>query len=117
MQDGPGPGAVGIKLCAGRGCDWLRRLVFRPPGLFFGGGKRHQNTRPSHVAAPADLEPPPKDWGFGIGVGLYRVMVLGSDWVGLGRSANLEIDPTHALHKSFVPAGPAHRASPFVLMR
>ena len=63
------------------------RASFRPPGVLF--EKRHENTRWSRVAAPADLDPP-KELGFGFGCGLG---------FGSGRSGptfKVEIDHTRS---------------------
>ena len=93
-------GLFGAKSCAG-GVSYWSRPAFRPPGVF--SEKRHQNTRRSRVAAPADLEPP-KGLGLGLGFGLR----LGSGWS--GPTCRVEIDHIRPA-QSFVPTSPAHRAS------
>ena len=78
--------------------SYWSRLAFRPPGVFL--ERRHQNTRRSRVAAPADLEPP-KGLGLGLGFGLR----LGSGWS--GPTCRVEIDHIRPA-QSFVPTSPAH---------
>ena len=85
-------GPVDTKLVQDAGLIHRPRLAFRPPGCYF-RKKRHQNTRRSHVTAPADL-------GFGSGPG--------SGWS--GPTCKVQIDDTRP-GQSFGPTSPAHGGS------